>query len=1150
MTKRAGFAIILFLYSFIAIYSADSHVRLNSIGFIPNGAKGVTSAQTATTFEVRNSTGGAVVYNGNFGGAINASDSGETLYKADFTSFTTPGRYYVNVPGVGRSVDFDIAEDVYNTPYFVAMRAMYLWRCGMAVSAQHGSNTYSHAACHLNDANQNYIGLGNNIRDGKGGWHDAGDFNKYTVNAGITMGMFFMAWEHFGDVLNTIPLNYMPSTVSGYPGYNVSAYPDYLKELRWEMDWVLKMQYPDGSGRVSHKLSAISFCSFIMPEDETATRYYVDWGSAATADFVAMCAMAARIFQPYDPVYAQTCLDAAWVSYDFLRANTANKNPDQSAFGTGGYGTADGDDRLWAASEMWATTGSTTAHQDFTTRANGYSDKTDEVFDWGDVKNLGMFTYLMSSRTGKNATVLNQIQTALLADANAIVTKRNNHGYARPLGTSYVWGCNGSVARQAMILQIANMVSPNVNYTNTALDSLGHLFGRNYFNRSFVTALGSNPPMFPHDRPSGADGIAAPWPGYLVGGSPGTHDTCPSCPLSGKDQALYALGAGLPIARYWLDVEASFGSNEIAVNWQGALVYALASFVKSPGTPTPLPTPSRTPTNTPYAGTPTFTSTITPVPTEGIVTAVCAEGQIFTIDGNLNDAVWQTGTWTNVTRVVEGAAPAPVSARYKVRWDSYGIVVAVDVTDPALFADSGATWYNDDSIEIYIDANNNGSATYGADDFQFSVRYGEDLLREQNGGGINSQAYTYQTANGWSAEFDIYWADLGIAGGEGAVIGFDVGVNYDQNGAAREGVLMWNGTANNWQTTAGFGDAVMSACAVTPTNTPVNTFTRTATRTATMTATRTATQTATRTATASATPTNSAAASATPTFTNTPFISPTGTVTQTGTRSATPTSTGTATPTATGTQTFVQSPTFTYTITETPTGTPPTATPTSSVTQTLIPTDTYTETPLPTATGTPTQTPVNTFTQTVTATGSATQMPPATATYTAVITFTHTLTETPVPTVWPTATNTSVPPSATTTRTVTPTLTRTPAATLTATLAVTPTQTHVPDGAILKITSSQAGPNPWTIRDNTDLRVEYYLTKSSDIAKIRIYTTASRKVYEGIADNPPYRAGYNQGFVRKEVLLKLAAGIYYIVVTAESEGQKTAGRPEVLLVVR
>ena len=142
-------------------------------------------------------------------------------------------------------------------------------------------------------------------RDGTGGWHDAGDYGKYVVNAGVTVGILFMAWDYFRPQLEQISLG-LPETAPGYP--------DYLKEMKWETEWLLKMQYPDGSGRVSHKLTRVQFAPFIMADQDTAKRYFTEWSSAATADFVAMMARAARVFQPYDAAYATRCLEAARVS--------------------------------------------------------------------------------------------------------------------------------------------------------------------------------------------------------------------------------------------------------------------------------------------------------------------------------------------------------------------------------------------------------------------------------------------------------------------------------------------------------------------------------------------------------------------------------------------------------------------------------------------------------------------------------------------------------------------------------------------------------------------------------------------------------------------------------------------------------------------
>jgi endoglucanase len=384
----------------------------------------------------------------------------------------------------------------------------------------------------MQDGYQDYIGIESSKRDGTGGWHDAGDYGKYTVNAGATVGVLFLAWDHFQDHLKNVSLD-IPDTAPGYP--------DFLKELKWETDWLLKMRYPDGSGKISHKLTRLNFSPIILPEKDSEKRYFTDWSSAATADFAAMLAMAARYFKPYDAT--------------FLTNNPDNKRANLRAFKTGAYGTGDDDDRLWAAAEMWETTGESQYLKDFEERANTYRNKIDENWDWGNVRNLGMFTYLLSERQGKNADILKDMRGDLLSTADAIVAKGNKDVYGRPLSGRYYWGCNGAVARQTLVLQIANKISAKPDYVNTALDIVGHLFGRNYYGRSYVTGLGHQPPLNPHDRRSGADDIKGPWPGYLVGGG---HS-----------------------ARGWNDVQKDYRTNEIAINWQAALVYVLTGFANT-----------------------------------------------------------------------------------------------------------------------------------------------------------------------------------------------------------------------------------------------------------------------------------------------------------------------------------------------------------------------------------------------------------------------------------------------------------------------------------------------------------------------------------------------------------------------------------------
>ncbi|ABN52060.1 MAG TPA: endoglucanase [Hungateiclostridium thermocellum] len=525
-------------------YQFDSRIRLNSIGFIPNHSKKATIAANCSTFYVVKEDG-TIVYTGTATSMFD-NDTKETVYIADFSSVNEEGTYYLAVPGVGKSVNFKIAMNVYEDAFKTAMLGMYLLRCGTSVSATYNGIHYSHGPCHTNDAYLDYINGQHTKKDSTKGWHDAGDYNKYVVNAGITVGSMFLAWEHFKDQLEPVALE--------IPEKNNSI-PDFLDELKYEIDWILTMQYPDGSGRVAHKVSTRNFGGFIMPENEHDERFFVPWSSAATADFVAMTAMAARIFRPYDPQYAEKCINAAKVSYEFLKNNPANVFANQSGFSTGEYATvSDADDRLWAAAEMWETLGDEEYLRDFENRAAQFSKKIEADFDWDNVANLGMFTYLLSERPGKNPALVQSIKDSLLSTADSIVRTSQNHGYGRTLGTTYYWGCNGTVVRQTMILQVANKISPNNDYVNAALDAISHVFGRNYYNRSYVTGLGINPPMNPHDRRSGADGIWEPWPGYLVGG-------------------------GWPGPKDWVDIQDSYQTNEIAINWNAALIYALAGFV-------------------------------------------------------------------------------------------------------------------------------------------------------------------------------------------------------------------------------------------------------------------------------------------------------------------------------------------------------------------------------------------------------------------------------------------------------------------------------------------------------------------------------------------------------------------------------------------
>lgn len=519
-------------------------IRVNSIGFFPESTKAATVAGVSNenaVFSVLSKTTGKTVLTGEVTSSIWHDDTGEELRTVDFSKLSTEGEYFIRINGLPDSATFHVGTDVYNRSMLINMIGFYGQRCGVPVHIEHDGIVFEKQACHLEDGYLDFYDPehAGEIKDGTGGWHDAGDYGKYTVNAAFSMGIMFSAWEHFSDKLQHLKLPIPES------GGNI---PDYLAEIKFNLDWLLKMQFEDG--RVSHKLTRQNFSPMAMPSEDKDKRYYVSWGTDATACFAAVTAQAARVYEDYDPEYAAICKDA---STRAMKANMGRREviPDQSDFRTGGYRAYSKNDRIWATAEYWELTGDEKMEPLLLRSFCGDDYVVDVDFDWGNGRNLGAITYLNSKRE-KNPRIVKAIEQDILLAAERTLQQMSNHGYARGL-RSYYWGCNGGVARLSLNLYTAYQITNDKKYLNAILSQLNYLYGRNPYGRSFVTGEGHMPPMFPHHRPSVADGIEQPWPGHLVGGgNPGELD--------------------------WHDVTEDPRTNENAINWDASLSFALAVF--------------------------------------------------------------------------------------------------------------------------------------------------------------------------------------------------------------------------------------------------------------------------------------------------------------------------------------------------------------------------------------------------------------------------------------------------------------------------------------------------------------------------------------------------------------------------------------------
>lgn len=547
-------ALLLPLCTAQAAPTAD--IKVDQVGYLPAAPKLaiVVSASATGDFTVRR-TDGATVFQSKLSEPASDEDSGDTVRIADFSAFRKPGNYYLDVPGAGRSWEFTIGPEVFRRAYYLAMRSFYGQRCGTAVDLGPEFPRFKHDICHRDSAFHPSSGK-TGARAPAGGWHDAGDYGRYVVNSGISTGTLLWAWEMYGKRLNSITLNIPESS---------NKVPDILDEIRWNIDWMLTMQ--DDDGGVFHKQTSERFCGFVMPEDDKIVSHVIGTGSepfknsCATADLAAVAAIAARVYKPFDAPFAERCLRAARKAFQWVEKNPNVLFQNPKGVSTGAYGDRNcSDELLWAAAELYRTTRENPFQLYFAAHYQDHVAKAGAPPAWPMVAPLALWTYTLAD--GKESAAIRQ---QILKGADEVMERAARNGYRIAMTSKdYVWGSNSVVANYGFQLLIAGALSRNYRYIDAAMDHLHYLLGRNTLSLSYVTQVGANPFKHPHHRPTGALG-GDPWPGLLSGGPNRNR----------QDPAMKRL-PDLPPAKMFLDEQASYATNEIAINWNAPLVFLLA----------------------------------------------------------------------------------------------------------------------------------------------------------------------------------------------------------------------------------------------------------------------------------------------------------------------------------------------------------------------------------------------------------------------------------------------------------------------------------------------------------------------------------------------------------------------------------------------
>lgn len=548
---------------------ATTAIKLNQSGFYPGAPKTavITGIVSSANFYITTTNLRDTVFKGVLSEEKRSAYSATTTRIADFSALSKRGSFVVVVSGLGHSYVFEIGNEVHHKVAIATLKGYYYQRASMALEERfagkwHRSAGHPDTVVYIHTSAANRQRPEGTIISTPGGWYDAGDYNKYIVNSGITMGTLLSAYEDFPDYFKQL-YSHIPE--SG------NAVPDILNEVIYNLRWMLTMQDPNDGG-VYNKCTDAAFDGMVMPGITRAPRYVVQKGTAATLDFAAVMAQAARVLGKYLkplPGLADSCMkasDKAWewsllhpaVEYDQTQMNRINK----PIISTGGYGDKNfNDEWFWAATELYLTT----RESRFYKIINEHQQDSVSLPGWANVAMLGYYSFLrfnkeLPASTSTNMALMKKRVTDM---ADKYIEKVAVNAFRTVMGQSvrdFVWGSNAVAANQGILLIKAYLLTGNKKYVDYALTNLDYLLGRNATGYSFVTGIGSRPPMFPHHRQSTADGITDPVPGLLVGGpNAGMQDKC-------RYEFTEAETA-------YSDNDCAYASNEIAINWNAPIVY-------------------------------------------------------------------------------------------------------------------------------------------------------------------------------------------------------------------------------------------------------------------------------------------------------------------------------------------------------------------------------------------------------------------------------------------------------------------------------------------------------------------------------------------------------------------------------------------------
>jgi endoglucanase len=427
------------------------NILIDQVGYAVNSNKVavIQGEVPPETFMLIDADTGETVYTGTIEQKGYDEESGVYISYGDFTDFKTPGRYYIQAAMIGQSYPFEIAENIYDDLFNITFKQYYYNRCGLTLSSEL-AGAAAHNACHAREAqmkDEATVKL-----DVTGGWHMDDMGSRDVVTGCQTVNSLLLAYELSPEMFD----DDMGIPESG------NDVPDILDEVKYEIDWLLKMQ-DTKSGAVYASVSSV---------DNKAAGYilYIDGVTMdATIQFAATMAKFSYLYQNIDREFATQCLKASDRAYRYAQKYLADISQEEY---------------FYAATELYRATGASSYHTVIKNylAQNEVTDMENDFVFWGCV------TYL-STKQKVDVNLCSDVISVLMQEAEQISYASKNSKLL--INADAEQGNSADLLQSLSRLAVVDHIITNHEYATVLENHLHYLLGRNLQSISYLNDVGA-----------------------------------------------------------------------------------------------------------------------------------------------------------------------------------------------------------------------------------------------------------------------------------------------------------------------------------------------------------------------------------------------------------------------------------------------------------------------------------------------------------------------------------------------------------------------------------------------------------------------------------------------------------------------------------